>query len=89
MLDGTNSSLRNNVYAYDINLARTTRTALTEAKREVSGGSVGSYGIFAGGTTSLSGSSGVYTDTVDCYNASLTKSTGTALSVARGRSSSC
>jgi hypothetical protein len=51
---------------------------LSAARRELAGASVGNYALFAGGHDD----SDSY-DTVDAYDASLTRSTPTALSAAR------
>ena len=57
---------------------RSTPTALSQARSDLAGASVGNYALFAGGTIG----STTY-PTVDAYNSSLVRSTPTALSEAR------
>ena len=59
-----------------------TITALSVARYDLVGASVGNYALFAGGSSGFSSSSDTY-PTVDAYNSSLVRSTPTALSVAR------
>ena len=60
---------------------RSTPTALSTARGNLAGASVGNYALFAGGKIDNSS----YVATVDAYDSSLTRSTPTALSTARGR----
>ena len=55
-----------------------TITALSQARDNLAGTSVGNYALFAGGSSKAS-----YQSTVDAYNSSLVRSTPTALSEAR------
>ena len=59
------------VDVYNASLTHTTAGALSVARANAKGASVGSYAIFAGGGNSRT--------TVDVYNASLTRTTATAL----------
>jgi len=54
-----------------------TPTALSAGRQTLAGASVGDYALFGGGHT------GSYSDVVDAYNTSLTRSTPTALSAGR------
>ncbi len=60
-------------------LVRSTPTALSVARTELAGASVGDYALFAGGY----GNNADKTTTVDAYNTDLVRSTPTELSVAR------
>ena len=55
-------------------LTRSTPTALSVARSDLSATTVGNYGLFGGGGKSGSGSSS-YFNTVDAYNTSLTRNT--------------
>ena len=79
------------VEAYDTSLTKTTATSLSMARMSPSGVSIGKYALLGGGYTGVNGASipwgqGVpyyYKNVVDAYNESLTRTTATALSVAR------
>lgn len=69
---GTSSAY---VDAYDTALTRSTPTALSYVSSNGSGTSFAGYAVFAGGF-----SSGTYTDGMNYYNSSLTRTIGTVLS---------
>lgn len=79
------------VDAYDTSLTRTTPAALSTERRYLAAASVGNYVLFGGGSKGriTQSGSGVTSenpvDTVDAYNASLTRTTPTVLSSARER----
>lgn len=87
------SSTHNFVDAYNNELTKSSATALTNYKCCLAASNVGNYALFAGGCSTAqpnynqySGNvyyTTTYYDTVDAYNASLTKTSATALSVAR------
>lgn len=71
------------VNAYDASLTRSTPTGLSVARWSIAGTRVGNYALLGGGYTSSSPSSTKMSKVVDAYNASLTRSTPTTLSVSR------
>ena len=71
------------VDAYNASLTRSTPTALSFARASMPATTVGNYALFAGGMTLTASYEVLSCDTVDAYNTSLTRSTPTALSVAR------
>ena len=74
----SSSTYRAYVYAYNKSLTRSTASSLSSSVAYMFSESNGSYAFFAGGGTSSS-----VVSTVNWYSGSLTKSTGTSLSVAR------
>ena len=78
----------NNYYssinAYNTSMTRSAPTDLMKARSRLAAATFGNYALFAGGYIfSRSSHSTTYCPTVDAYNASLTRSTPTGLSVAR------
>ena len=73
-----NKTYYSTVDAYDKSLTRSTPTALSRARANLTATTVGDYALFGGGVDSSSSLS-----PVDAYDTSLTQSTPTALSVAR------
>ena len=74
--------------AYNTSLTRTTPTALSEFREALVATTVGNYALFGGGSVMRMMNGRPYPDlknTVDAYNTSLTRTTPTALSVARHR----
>lgn len=72
------------VDAYNASLTRSAPTALSSGRYYPVGARVGSYALFAGGTPGSGGLLAIApVNTVDAYNASLTRSIPTAMSVAR------
>ena len=71
------------VDAYNASLTRTTPTGLSVARSGMGAASVGGYALFGGGVVLTSQWQYKYYSTVDAYNASLTRTTPTGLSVAR------
>ena len=72
--------------AYDGSLTRTTPTALSAARENLAGATVGGYALFAGGYEYHSSSWGTslsYSTAVDAYDGSLVHSTPAALSLGR------
>ena len=90
-VQNNNLTLSTAVDAYNSSLTRTACTALTTAKYSSTAGfgmgcgrSCGNstYAIIAGGVTGTSATSTTRSSTVEAYNTSLTKTTGTALTTA-------
>jgi hypothetical protein len=73
-----NTTYYDTVYAYDTSLTRSSPTALSEGRRNLTGSSNANYLIFAGGYNGTANSA-----VADAYDTSLTRSTPTALSAAR------
>ncbi len=74
------------VDAYNKSLTRSTLEALSAGRMSLAATSIGDYALFGGGHNYVETTDGGYTkafSTVDAYNKSLTRSTPTALSVAR------
>ena len=67
------------IFHPDGELVRSPSTALSRARQNLAGASVGNYVLFAGGDDGSSS----YHNTVDAYNTSLTRSTPTGLAVGR------
>ena len=83
--DGTSNGPYTNVTIYNTSLTRSTATALQTARCDFCGATIGDYILFAGGDSSVySDEDNVYTNVVDAYNTSLTRSNATALSTKRG-----
>lgn len=73
------------VDAYDTSLTHTTPTELSFVRERLAAASVGDYILFAGGKTGYSAGAAypMYSNIVDAYDANLTRTTPTELSVAR------
>lgn len=67
----------NIVDAYNVDLTRTTPTALSTERYDLSATTIGDYALFGGGTV------GSVSNVVDAYDLDLTRTTPTKLSVAR------
>ena len=85
-LFGGGNSASSVVDAYNKSLTRSTPTALSTGRSSPAATTVGNYALFGGGFTNgtTTSSSCVASNVVDVYNASLTRTTATTLSVARG-----
>lgn len=77
-----NGSLSSVVDAYNESLTRSTITALSVARYSLASASNGKYALFGGGWRKLSNGNGSAADTVDAYDASLTRISVAPLSVA-------
>ena len=71
------------VDAYNASLTKSTPTALSTTRCSHAAATIGSYALFAGGSTKYGVSYSEITNTVDAYSTSLTRSSAAALSVAR------
>ena len=72
------------VDAFNASLTRTTATSLSVARYDLAATTIGGYALFGGGNTSTGGKNApAASAVVDVYNASLTRTTATALSGAR------
>ena len=85
--DNTSTDYISTVDAYDTSLTRTIPTSLSVAKTGGSATTVGNYALFGGGATGKTTSrpyKNIYTNVVNAYNTSLTRTIPTSLSEARG-----
>ena len=69
--------------AYDEALTRSNPTPLSENRSLPAGAVVGNYAIFAGGYPNPAGQGRYYSDVVDAYDTSLTRTVAAVLSIAR------
>lgn len=69
------------IEVYDSSLTKMASITLSEAKTVGGATSVGDYAVFAGGYYSSSSTGGVYKNTVDVFDSTLTRTNGTNLSV--------
>ena len=86
---GSGSALfKSEVDAIDANLVITSLTALQAGRYGLSGAKAGSLGVFAGGVSQKSGSTGQVSALVDIYDENLVHTIGPSLGTARMRSAS-
>ena len=77
--DQYNYTVSGRIDAYDSSLVRTSPTALATARMTAGANAGEAYAVFAGGATYGSGESSAFTNRVEAYNTSLTRSLPTAL----------
>ena len=73
------------VDAYNASLTNSTPTALSVARYGHAAATIGSHALFAGGATMIRTSYEDFTNTVDAYSTSLTRSSAAVLSITRYR----
>ena len=78
-----NSSTFNTVETYNTSLTKSSATAMSSVRCNHAATKIGNYALFAGGNSAYNGGPTTDLSTVDAYNTSLTKSTVTALRMAR------
>ena len=82
-VDGKYDAVSAVATAYSRSLVRNVPNKLSVARKSLAAASVGGYAVFAGGRNAAEYSGRTDYATVDAYNASLTRTTPTGLSVAR------
>jgi hypothetical protein len=76
---------KDSVDAYDGSLTKITVEALSVARASLAAVTIGSHALFAGGEFKDADNQNDYTDVVDVYDESLTRTSATNLTIARGR----
>lgn len=79
-LFGGGYNFSNKVMAYNASLTLTNPTTLSAGRGALASAPVGNYGLFVGGKAGSPGYEGYYTNVVDAYNTSLTRSNPESLS---------